>query len=82
MLTLLLLTAALPLPALAEGNEVTYIRRVYDSAAGAVVESRETVTNPLTTFPLMREGEYWYFAGESRTYESRITVPPQPSLPA
>ncbi|MBR4745058.1 MAG: InlB B-repeat-containing protein [Oscillospiraceae bacterium] len=75
MLSLFMLMAVCPLPAFAEDVTVTYLKRRWDSVNKVIVETDDTVTNPLTTFPSFQTGEHWYYVSENKTFENRVTIP-------
>ena len=75
LLTFLMLTATAPVVSFAGDNTVTYLNRYWNSVDEKVVEEEATAVNPLTTFPLMQEGEHWYYVDTNKTYETRVTVP-------
>lgn len=74
LLALLTAAAVMPVPALAAEN-VTYLRRSWNSETNTITESYETVTEPLKSFPGECEGGGWFYIGADKTCNDRVTIP-------
>ncbi len=75
VVSLLMVLAVMPLTAFAADGDLTYIRRVWDSESKTIVETVEPVPGPLRSFPGECEGGGWYYIGEDKTCNDRVTIP-------
>ncbi|MBQ9879873.1 MAG: hypothetical protein IJM45_05500 [Clostridia bacterium] len=74
ILSLLLLITVCPVTVFTVDVTVTYLERSWDSVKKEIVETDGTVTAPLS-FPNFQMGEHWYYVGENKTFENRVTIP-------